>query len=164
MMRIVGVSGHRPSKAGYDQVKLVMFAQLVLIQQDPTRVLTGMAVGWDQAVAEACVQLRIPFVAVIPFAGQESRWPASVQKRYFELLELAHSAVVVSRGEYSPTKMKARNRYLADHSTKAVVLYDGFGDSGTAQFVRHAENIGLPYLNVWDDWQLYQRELPETVR
>lgn len=159
-LRILGVSGHRPAKAGFDGAKLVMFAQHVLLKNQADLVLTGMAVGWDQAVAEACVRLCIPFTAVVPFEGQESRWPAAVQKRYHELLTEATTVVYVSQPGYSEDKMRKRNRWIAKRATKAVVLYDGLGDSGTAQFVKQAENCGLPFVNVWGEWQAFETEVP----
>jgi hypothetical protein len=45
-----------------------------------------MALGWDQAFAQACVDLEIPFVAAVPFHGQEKRWPRESQKYYNDLL------------------------------------------------------------------------------
>lgn len=160
MKRIIGVAGHRPTKAGYDTPKLNMFAQLTMQKADPDIVVTGMAVGWDQAVAEACVALRIPFVAAVPFEGQEGRWPQAVQDRYWELLGLAQKVVHTGKPGYSEEKMRTRNKWIGQQSTRAIVLYDGLGDSGTAHFVRHAENLGLPLLNVWTDWLLYRQETP----
>ena len=44
----------------------------------PDAVISGMALGWDQAVARATADLGIPWVAAITFEGQESKWPLPV--------------------------------------------------------------------------------------
>jgi hypothetical protein len=39
----------------------------------PTKVMLGMALGWDQAVAIACIDLEIPFEAHM-VRDQASAW------------------------------------------------------------------------------------------
>jgi uncharacterized phage-like protein YoqJ len=41
---------------------------------EPTTVISGMALGWDQSIALAAVKLSIPLIAAIPFASQDSKW------------------------------------------------------------------------------------------
>jgi hypothetical protein len=76
---ILAATGHRPDKlGGYDLSiyrKLVGLAYSYLRKQTPDVVISGMALGWDQAVAEAAVKASTPFIAAIPFRGQESKWP-----------------------------------------------------------------------------------------
>lgn len=45
-------------------------------------VCTGMALGVDQDIACVCIQAEVPFVACVPFEGQEARWPADAQRDY----------------------------------------------------------------------------------
>jgi hypothetical protein len=68
----LAVTGHRPKDlGGYSDaafVKLVAFAKNNLGKWQPRieYVITGMAQGWDQAVAQACVELGLPFHAYVP--------------------------------------------------------------------------------------------------
>lgn len=149
---IIGVSGHRPQKLGGSDFDLMLLAQRVLMRERPDSVITGMATGWDQAVAKACHGLGIPFTAAVPFEGQEHRWPSHVQVQYFTLLGQAAKVVHVSRPGYHPAKMDKRNQWIVDHADRMVVLYDGMGDSGTADAVQRAERSGLEIVNCWREW------------
>jgi len=75
---ILSGTGHRPDKlGGYSDSafdNLVKIAEDYLKESKPDKVISGMALGWDQALAEACVNLNIPFIAAVPFKGQESKW------------------------------------------------------------------------------------------
>ena len=57
-MNVAG-TGHRPNKlGGYDDdiyQRLVTLAMTYLEETRPKRVISGMALGWDQALAEAAV-------------------------------------------------------------------------------------------------------------
>jgi len=57
---VVGVTGHRPSKLGTEDCysdetlkKLTKLAYRNLKQLQPSKVITGMALGWDTGVAIA---------------------------------------------------------------------------------------------------------------
>ena len=74
---ILGVSGHRPHYWAYDKERSLRLVELVRAQLQalqPERVITGMALGMDLAVAKACVLSDVPFEAAIPFRGQHLRW------------------------------------------------------------------------------------------
>jgi uncharacterized phage-like protein YoqJ len=148
---ILGVTGHRPDKLGGYSVAAhtarVQVAKDALLELKPTNVLTGMALGWDQAVAEACVALHLPFTAVVPFRGQESVWPMFTQKRYHDLMRAAVDVHVVSTGSYAPWKLMVRNGWIVDRSDAMLACYDGSGKGGTAQCLSLAFRKGIPVHN-----------------
>jgi hypothetical protein len=74
--------------------------------------LSGMALGWDLAVAKACTILGVPFLAAVPFAGQENIWPRESKELYHELLAQASEVVIVSSGGYARWKFIARDHYM----------------------------------------------------
>lgn len=152
---ILGVAGHRPQKINTTHLKLRTFAQTVMAELRPAKVITGMAVGWDQACAEAAHDLGIPFIAAVPFEGQESRWPGPAQATYWWLLGQAAEVVHVSTPGYSVEKMYKRNRWVIGKSDKLAALYDGLNDSGTAHAVQFAERAGVPVIQLWDRWLAY---------
>jgi uncharacterized phage-like protein YoqJ len=129
----------------------VLFARKVLDQLEPIRVITGMALGWDQAIAQACVDLKIPFSAAVPFNGQELTWPRAAQDRYHRLLGQAQEVVIVSDGDYAPEKMQVRNQWMVDNCDVLLALYDG-SSGGTANCVRYAEGKSVPVINIWSSW------------
>ena len=77
----------------------------------PIEGITGMAIGVDQDFAEICMDLDIPFLAYIPFVGQENNWPVPVKAEYQNILERSEDIIVVNEGGYTPKKMMERNFY-----------------------------------------------------
>lgn len=106
----IAVTGHRKLDHSLDKVIESVCKTIAVIQ--PSLVITGMAVGFDQAVALACIQSGTPFEAAVPFKGQESIWPEDAQQVYREILEQAQKVTVVSIGTYAAWKMHARNGYM----------------------------------------------------
>ena len=156
-------TGHRPEKLGGHgiQTRLALggLATEYLSVQRPSKVISGMAPGWDQALAGAAVALNIPFIAAVPFAGQHKRWPAESQERYLRLLGMAEDVVNVA-GSFPPISgiqvsraMQARNEWMVDRADKMVALWDGSW-GGTFNCVRYAEKKGVPIDNLWSRWTL----------
>ena len=156
MRPVIAVTGHRPDRlGGYTleaRLRVRRTAEAALKQINPGRVITGMALGWDQAVAESCVLLGIPFVAAVPFYGQESRWPESGQRAYNRLLGFADEIVYVNDGEFAPWKMTARNHWMVDNSQALLTLYDGSREGGTAECVEYARSLKRPIKNLWREF------------
>lgn len=162
------VTGHRPQKLGGHSAllitRLVEFARLELQRFDndlrPTRVFTGMAVGWDQAVAQACRDLGIPYVAVIPFENYDEMWPAHVRARYSELCSASECVHVVCEPRYAVWKLHHRNQWLvsqieaADDTGRLLALWSGVA-GGTATTVEHARERGVIVDNCWERWQVF---------
>ena len=152
---VLAVTGHRPTKVGgYSDAafaKLVHLAELVIPPLAPSRVLTGMALGWDQAVAQACINLKIPFTGCLPCAGQDSQWPLQSRLQWQRLLRdplcTTHHC---STGAYAPWLMQARNEYMVQHSDHLLALWDG-SSGGTANCVHYAQRLSppRPITNCW---------------
>ncbi len=120
------------------------------------RFLCGMALGFDMAAAEAVLALRaahpeVRLVCVVPFAGQDRRFPAVEQERYRRILEAADETVVL-RDDYRPDCYARRNDCLTDGASVVVAWYDG-SSGGTHYTVRRARRLGLRVLNLWQNPQ-----------
>lgn len=115
---ILGVTGHRELFHRDSILKSHLTSYLKL--KKPVKVLTGMALGFDQLVAEVCVELGIPFVAVIPYDGQEDLWSPDMKIRFYNLLLKAAEIVVVTPGPYEKWKLSVRNCWIVDHSTEML--------------------------------------------
>lgn len=153
MLRLA-ITGHRPDKlGGYDKdtyKKLLLTAYKAIDQLKPRVVISGMALGWDQACAEAACELMIPFIAAIPFAGQENKWPKESQIKYQELLKKAHHQEICSPGEYRVQKLQVRNEWMADNCDEALALFNGEQKGGTFNFIRYARVKDKVIYNAWD--------------
>jgi uncharacterized phage-like protein YoqJ len=160
MTDIWTVTGHRPPKLGgySDNVftNLIHLAHDALIEHKIEYVITGMALGWDQAVAQACVLYDISFHAVIPCEDQASKWPDVSKIRWNQLImraETVHSMGTV----YTYNSMQDRNEYMVNKASNILALWDG-SSSGTGNCIRYAEGKGIPITNLWDKWTGHNRE------
>lgn len=159
-MITLAFTGHRPHKlGGYSpllDVRLREFAKLCIYGynvkgQPVTRVISGMAQGWDMAAAEAAIALGIPVFAAIPFAGQESMWPDEARNRYHSILAQCAHVATICGGTYSPHKMHMRNAWMVDSANALCALWDG-SKGGTDNCVKYAKRRGVPVENVWPWW------------
>lgn len=149
---IYAATGHRPNKLGGYSVaardKLFNVAYNYLGVTPAAGVITGMALGWDQAWALAALARGIPVHAAVPFAGQESQWPADSQRQFIDILARCASVTIVCEGSYSPHKMQLRNEWMVERCHVLVALWDG-SSGGTGNCVRYAENYPRHIVNLW---------------
>ena len=103
--------------------------------------------GWDLSIAKACVSLRIPLTAAIPFRGHEYPYKELLEQNK-DLIEV----VYVNSGGYAGWKMHKRNEYIVDNCTLLVALLDVSKNGGTSNTWNYASSIGVESCNVWDKW------------
>jgi len=156
IMKVVCGSGHRPNKlGGYKKASqniVYKTALYALLDSNPDFLISGMALGWDQALAYAALHLDIPFIAAIPFEGFAAQWPESSRRFYSRLCAQAYKVKIISDGEYAADKMQLRNIWMADKSSSALILWDG-SSGGTGNFVKYAEEIDRVMVNYWDKFE-----------
>lgn len=152
---IIAGTGHRPNKlGGYGNdvfESLIQLATLALEKYEPARVISGMALGWDQALAQAAINLSVPFDAYVPFTGMDAKWPTSSQQYYLSLLCNAREVVECSPPGYSAYKMQVRNERMVDDCDLLLALWDG-STGGTANCLKYAVTQQRPVKNLWDAW------------
>lgn len=148
---IVAFTGHRPDKlpnkeTGYKlpnptYIHVCQEIERVLLEVKPDKAISGMALGVDSWAANICRKLNIPYIAAVPFEGQEKAWPESSQKTYRSLLGKASEKVIVCEGAYAAYKMQARNQWMVDHCDILIAIWDGTL-GGTANCVNYAKSKG----------------------
>ncbi len=118
-----------------------------LIEIQPIKIITGMALGIDTFAAEIAIDLQIPFIAAVPFVGQEFAWPLKQADHYRALLKKAQEVKIVTEGRYSGWKMQKRNEWMVDNSDKLIVVWDG-KSVGTRNCVNYADGkIDIIYID-----------------
>lgn len=160
MSVILAGTGHRPDKLGGYAPKakglLVQCATAALIRLKPDIVITGMALGWDLALAQASADLGIPYWAYIPFRGQEGKWPESSQDEYRMLLAMASRIKECCEPGYAAYKMQVRNKMMMDDAHQILALWNRIKEpgSGTWNALKYVEEKApKPVWNEWDNWQ-----------
>lgn len=152
----VAFTGHRPRKFPwrYDELdprcvalKAVLTEQITaLADAGITQFLSGMAEGTDvwSALSVLALQEKNPKVklhCILPCREQADKWAASSQDLYHSILERADSIVYVSRA-YHKNCMLERNRFLVDHASALLAVYNGEWRGGTAATMRYAQKLG----------------------
>jgi uncharacterized phage-like protein YoqJ len=160
---ILAGTGHRSNKLfkhdaySKDNLKhLIKFAKIQLLKHDPDEVISGLALGWDQALALAALGLNIPLIAAVPCYNQDSGWGPAYQKLYKELLEKSDKVIYVHKGSYNNSCMLNRNIFMVDNSDEVLALWNGDFTGGTTHCYNYAIKQGKPIHNTWDEWIEYK--------
>jgi hypothetical protein len=103
--------------------------------------VTGMALGIDQDATGVWVRMGLPVLAVVPFVGQELRWPAESQRLYQHILQ-NHVAGVLYLAPAAPAGHDAavklllgRNERMCELGDELIAVHDGSA-GGTAACVK----------------------------
>ena len=108
--------------------------------------LCGMARGADFYFCDAVLELRerrsgVTLEAVIPCEEQAARWSERGRERWFSLVERCDGETMLQH-HYDKGCMLRRNRYLVDHSSMLIAVYDGML-GGTMYTLSYAMKRGL---------------------
>ena len=149
-------TGHRPGKLpwGMNEAdprcqnlkKRLWDAVEGAYQEGIRHFICGMALGCDLFFAEEVLRLRqmhpeVTLEAAIPCLTQADGWPAVQQRRYRAIVEQCDFETVVQE-KYSSTCMQRRDRYMVDHSSMLIAVFDGL-PGGTCYTVQYAIEQGI---------------------
>lgn len=153
---IVGVTGHRDVEQ--EPGELLEFARLFVALSGADKMISGMAWGWDLTVAQACVDLGVPFIAACPFPQQASRWPEDVRAQWWRLMGAAES-VNMTLSHYDQVAFTRRNKWIVNHSDEIGALDNpGKDRSGTRHCVLYAHKKRVIVRPLWDRWLRFRSE------
>jgi ribonuclease HI/uncharacterized phage-like protein YoqJ len=143
------VGGHRPPELGgygpNDTARRVRsrLEEILAAQRQvhpDVVVLSGLGLGAEQLAAEAARSTGVPYVAVLPYPGQESVWPEGARRRYRELLDGAAGQVLLQARppgtrQQAGAALRRRDAWLARHGHEALAVWDG-EDAAVGRLVR----------------------------
>ena len=162
MPTILAATGHRPHKlGGYGmeiELKLKRLAREYITAIKPDEAISGMALGWDMAFAEATIELGIPLTAAIPHTSQANSWPVYEKQKWLTLISKSsiRHVQMFSFGSVNniDEAFKARNEWMVNRCNHLVALWNG-SPSGTGHCVSYARRQKRPDLvivNLWNKW------------
>jgi len=115
-------------------------------------VISGMAEGFDEALARAAIMANVPFIAAIPnngyieyYWGKKSMLGRNRMAESQEILSKASDIVYVCDGIYGPDGRHAnfhRNEWMVDHAN--IVWAYNPTTRGTAQCYAYCKKVGKP--------------------
>ena len=147
-------TGHRPKSFPWKYnetapncvlLKEVLAGQTrALADRGVTDFLSGMAQGTDLWYSQIVLDLKkknpvLELRCILPCKGQESKWTASAQEHYRSILAQANEVINVGQ-KYSWVCMLNRNRYMVDHASILLAVYNGAHRSGTGMTVHYAQS------------------------
>lgn len=156
---LFGVTGHRDVEQ--EPGELLQFARLSLARMVCSTtapiegVITGMARGWDLAVAEACDEFGIPFWAALPFWNQAKRWRPADRALWDRLITRAAHVEIGGTLEMVSAYLK-RDRWIVDQCDELWALNSG-RRSGTDSTCLYAQNVERKIVSLWPDWLDFRR-------
>lgn len=177
MNRACAFTGHRPSKFPwrYDEtdsrcvaLKAALTEQIrLLVAAGVTQFLSGMAEGTDIFCAEIVLALReknpaLKLHCILPCTAQAEKWSASSQELYRSILERADSVVYVSR-DYHKDCMLERNRFMVEHASVLLAVYNGARRSGTGATVNYARKMGREIIVIDPVTQVISHDKPAVL-
>lgn len=126
---VVAGTGHRPQKlqstwSQYESLtlpRLTALAKNALAQERPVIVISGMALGWDTAIALAAIELEMPLVAAVPCLNHAFKWSQSQQDQWQYICDKA-IAVHCPDVPYSAAAMQIRNEWMCDRANRILAL------------------------------------------
>lgn len=156
-MCTIAVTGHRPKKLwnDYDLVKpstraIGVDIGRILLEQQCTKAICGVALGIDTMFAMRAITLGIPLIAVVPFKEQANRWPKKSQTTYYDILCHAQEVVYlnelnmayVADPSYINRLLMERNIWmvnqLVEPQDKLLAVWDGLEKGGTYSCYKYA--------------------------
>jgi len=142
-LNILGVTGHR--KLEHQKTDIVeAFRQKISGPQKPDVVISGMALGYDTLVVQVCIEEDVPYIAAVPYKGQEKFWRIEDKLEYQRLIKEAWKIKLVSPGGYAAWKLFKRNEWIVDNSTRIVSYWNGLEKGGTYRCLEYAKKKSIP--------------------
>jgi uncharacterized phage-like protein YoqJ len=159
-MKVLVATGHRRIGGTYDgplhvalRGALIPTIRRAVDDGGFDKFISGMALGFDMAFAEAVLAVKdeganIHLIAGIPFPSQPRKWPAASVKRYNAILARIpeEQKFVISPDPYADWKMQKRNIWMIDQGHAVCAGWTGVTKGGTYNAVEYATNKGLPIL------------------
>ena len=154
-------TGHRPAKLSWgnnenDPRCLALRQKLRAAIQSAydegyRHFICGMAQGCDFYFAEEILALKdlhsdVTLEAAIPCPSQPEGWSGADKRRYHAILGRCDYETLV-QDHYSPGCMQRRNRYMVDHSSLLIAVYDG-QSGGTRSTLEYAILRRVPFVDI----------------
>lgn len=144
-------TGHRPrmlQNCRLDDLRLQLHLAIQeAINAGYQHFYCGMAMGSDIIAGELVVALREQFpeirlIGVVPFREQTDGWSKEWRQRYWRLRDAADEIITLMPVAFTEGYL-VRDRYMVEHSSLLIGVYNGSIRGGTAYTVRYARQKGL---------------------
>lgn len=154
---IVGVTGHRDVEQ--EPGELLAFARLsvaLMVRNGVTEIITGMARGWDLAIARAAFDHGVPYIGAIPFPQQPDKWTKADQEDWAVAVQRA-SRIEVAGNLPLNGFYHRRNIWIVDECDELWSFWNG-SPGGTAHCTLYANDTSRIIRPLWEPWLRFRAE------
>lgn len=153
---IVAATGHRANGIVEDFRSVLIKAQVKLRYGKATRLICGMASGFDLLAAEAAMELGLPITAARPWAKHNAgaAWREHYAKtlEYADTIHIVHEEFAEPRNHGEAAKwLHDRNHWMVDNADAVMAYWDGKKEGGTYECRQYAKKVGRPIANIFSD-------------
>lgn len=156
-------TGHRPSRLGlgFDGASASFLKKFVVNQLEYIQfpldgiLISGGALGWDMAIAEAAVEMGLRLWLALPFEGFGSNWNKTQQQSFSLLKSKSEKIIIVCDGEFSNNKYFYRDVFMVECCNEILANFDGKKHGGTYWTLEYAKEREKPVYNTYSSYQLY---------
>lgn len=142
--RACSFTGHRPQKCLGSEAgirKMLAAAIMESVEKGFDTFISGMAEGVDVWAAEEVLRIKkdhseIKLVCAVPYVGVEKNRTTEQQVLFRRILAGADGIEYICP-KYRPWCFSARNRWLVDHSSRVIAVFNG-SPGGTEYTIRYA--------------------------
>jgi uncharacterized phage-like protein YoqJ len=154
-MIVTGIA-HPPARllerSELPSAELIHLAKKAMAEYGATHLITSLALGWEQALTKAALEMEIPYTVAIPYPGRDSSWGRKACILYLDLLARASEVYRISDC-YSETAVLEGHFYRVDQAETILALWDYDFQGDTFRTIDYALKMGKTVANLWKEWQ-----------
>jgi hypothetical protein len=153
-LTVLGATGHQDLPVEAREYLVREVDQVVANLPLPLRVVSALAAGADQLVADAVLGRGGSLEVVVPASDYETTLSGPDLDHYQELLESAAEIVRLAFAESSEAAYWAAGQEIVGRCDVLIAVWDGRparGLGGTGDVVEYARAAGKPVHVVWPD-------------
>lgn len=137
-MTVLFGTGHRPEDANLSFEEMTELASTFLWAGEFSAVVSGMAAGFDLALAASAIKLSIPVWTVRPWAGHVPRNEDRMRYQWIQERAARHFDTNDSFDYPGPGVYQARNVQMVDMAEEGAAFWSGKLNGGTFNCLKYA--------------------------
>lgn len=148
---IIAGTGHRAKDIKEPESEVRAKIRRALLELAPSKVITGMANGYDLFLGSEALDLGIPTIAARPWAGHAPS--RSDDAEYARIIAEAEEVVNVnvSAVYLGPWLYQDRNVWMVDHADKVLAYWSGKKFGGTWNCIKYMHSVNKGGSNIYGE-------------
>lgn len=154
-MTTFAFTGHRPKDLpqgfGFTRFAITLDQWLGMTNREPSRFITGGALGIDTYAADFAINHNIPFTLILPFrpAIMANFWTEMSRDKLTRHIGLANDVQIVhDEDSYDVRAYQERNIQMVNRADEVIAFWTGKNFGGTKNCIDYALSVNKPVHNL----------------